>query len=62
MAKYIFDRLKIKASVRPCKTADFVSPAKRPLNSCFDCTKISRLIDETIGSWQDSLDKFLEKI
>jgi seryl-tRNA synthetase len=41
---------------------DFPSAAKRPLNSRFDCTKISSLLGAPIGSWQSSLENFLQQI
>ena len=61
MAKFIFDKLGIKADLTSCKTSDFPSAAQRPLNSRFDCSKISSLLDEPIGSWQNSLEKFLQQ-
>jgi dTDP-4-dehydrorhamnose reductase len=62
MAKFIFDNLNINVDLQPCKSSDFVSPAQRPLNSCFDCGKIRSLLGEDIEPWQRPLKKFLESL
>ncbi len=62
MAKFIFDNLSINVTLLPCKTSDYVSAAVRPLNSRFDCSKISALLDEPIRPWQETLEEFLRKL
>lgn len=62
MAKFVFDKLSIDVSLLPCKTTDYVTPAMRPLNSRFDCSKIGRLLAEPIKSWQEPLEYFLRKL
>ncbi len=62
MAKFIFDKLKCPVEVIACKTADFASPAKRPLNSRFNCAKIRRLLDKSIVHWQRALEEFLTQL
>ncbi len=62
MAKLVVDRLGLNIPVQACKTADFVSPAQRPLNSRFDCRRVSALLEEPMKSWQDSLQLFLEQL
>lgn len=62
MAKFIFDKLSIKVDLQTCKTSDFPSPAARPLNSRFDCGRISDLLDEPIRNWQVPLELFLGRI
>ena len=62
MAKYIFDKLEIDVELLPCKTANFSSPAKRPLNSRFNCSKIITLLGEPIDSWQEPLKVFLRNL
>ena len=61
MAKFIFDKLAIKVDLTSCRTSDFPSAAKRPLNSRFDCNKISSLLDGPIDPWQNSLEKYLKQ-
>ncbi len=62
MAKFIVDKLQLDVELGPCKTHDFESPAVRPLNSRFDCTKIKALLDEPIEPWQVPLERFLGQI
>ena len=46
----------------PCKTSDYVMPAARPLNSRFDCSKITELLGEPIESWQTVLERYLNNL
>lgn len=39
------------------KTAEYVTPAKRPLNSVLDCSKIERVFGEKSIQWRDELTK-----
>ena len=59
MAKFIFQKLNMHVDLARCKTADFPAPAKRPLNSRFDCSKIEALLEEQIKPWQQPLENFL---
>lgn len=59
-AVFAFKSLGIDIEVLPCKSSDFVTPAKRPLNSKFDCSKIDGILDFKRPLWQDSLKKFLD--
>jgi dTDP-4-dehydrorhamnose reductase len=61
MAKFIFDKLSMSVDVQPCKSSDYASAAARPLNSRFDCGKISALLDEPIESWRGPLERFLRR-
>jgi len=62
MARFVFENLKIPVNLRRCKTADFPSPAKRPLNSRFNCEKIQAMLEEPIEYWQIPLKHFLEQL
>lgn len=62
MARFIFDKLGTTVDLSPCKSADFPTVAVRPLNSCFDCSKIEKLLDEPIKQWQRPLEHFLEQL
>jgi dTDP-4-dehydrorhamnose reductase len=62
MAQFILEKLSMEVELIPCKTSDFPSPAARPLNSRFDCSKITRLLDEPIKRWQDPLELFLRRL
>jgi len=62
MAQFIFDYLKMDVDLSPCKTADFNSPADRPLNSRFNCDKIKSLSAINVPTWQDQLTGFLAQL
>ena len=62
MVRFILDKLGMDVELRACKTSDFISPAPRPLNSRFDCRKISALLDYPIESWQGPLEHFLRQL
>jgi dTDP-4-dehydrorhamnose reductase len=62
MARFIFDKLSMGIDVVPCKTSDFPSPAARPLNSRFDCSKIRPLLNGLIQMWQGPLERFLRQL
>jgi len=62
MAKFIFDKLGMDVEVLPCKTGDFASPARRPLNSRFDCGKMAELLGEPIEYWGVPLGRFLRHL
>ena len=62
MAEFILDKLSMDVNLLPCKASDFPSPAKRPLNSRFNCSRIKRLLDEPIEHWQAPLELFLRQL
>lgn len=62
MAKFMFDTIDLSANLSGCRTADYVSAAQRPLNSCFDCGKIKSLLGIEIKPWQIPLENFLRQL
>ncbi|MHC4627318.1 MAG: dTDP-4-dehydrorhamnose reductase, partial [Planctomycetota bacterium] len=62
MAKFTFDRLSMDVDLLACKSSDFSSPAARPLNSRFDCSKIAALLSAPIEPWQMPLERFLRQL
>lgn len=48
--------------IEPCRTSEFPSAAKRPLNSRFDCGKLQGLLGRAMRPWQEPLKEFLEQI
>ncbi|OOV86975.1 dTDP-4-dehydrorhamnose reductase [Oceanospirillum linum] len=48
--------------VQGITTAEYPTPAKRPLNSRLDCTKIQRTLSIEIPQWQDELSRVLAKL
>ena len=62
MAGFVFDKLSLDVDMAPCKTSDYQTPAARPLNSRFDCSKIQALLKEPIKPWQNPLESFLRQL
>jgi len=62
MAKFLFTTLGMTVDLSPCKTSDFPSAAKRPLNSRFNCTKLEALLGAKMRTWQDALRDYLTTI
>jgi len=62
IARFIFEQRGLTNELLPCRTADYVTPAQRPLNSRFDCTKIQGLLSEPIEPWQEPLTRFLRTL
>ncbi len=62
MARFIFDKLDMPVDLKSCKSKDFPTAAKRPLNSCFNCGKIEALLNEPIEPWQKPLEYFLRQL
>jgi dTDP-4-dehydrorhamnose reductase len=59
VAKMIVDELEIEADVTPCSSDDFPTPAVRPRNSRFDCSKIDGVLTFDRPHWKTALKKFL---
>lgn len=61
VAKYILKTLKINKTINPCTSEKFPTPAKRPKNSKFDCSKIDKILDYERPTWDSSLNIFLKE-
>ena len=61
-AKYVLEKIGWKGTLGRAKTADFNLPAKRPAYSKLDSSKVEKLLDEKIPSWQSGIDRFLEEM
>jgi len=62
VAKFIVDELSLNAEVTPCASSDYQAPARRPLNSRFDCTRIQALLGEPVRPWREPLAYFLRHL
>lgn len=62
VAAFVFGHLPRKVDLRPCRTSDYPSPAARPLNSRFDCSKLQALLGEPIAPWQQPLERYLRQL
>ena len=61
-AKYVLEKIGWKGTLGRAKTADFNLPAKRPLYSKLDSSKVEKLLGEKIPTWQSGIDRFLEEM
>jgi dTDP-4-dehydrorhamnose reductase len=59
VARFIVERLSLNVPVSSCRSSDYPSPAQRPLNSRFDCSKIRAWLGRPIRPWQEPLADFL---
>ena len=59
-AEFIIKTLNMDVKINPCSSAEFPAPAKRPLNSRFDCSKIDKRLTFERPAWQDALKRFLD--
>jgi dTDP-4-dehydrorhamnose reductase len=62
MAQFVSERLGLGVDLQPCCSSDYPTPATRPLNSRFDCSKIQALLGYPIEPWQESLEHFLRQL
>jgi dTDP-4-dehydrorhamnose reductase len=62
MAKFVLAKLNMNADVVPCRTCEYPTPARRPLNSRFGCGKIAPLLARPIEDWQIPLERFLRQL
>lgn len=58
--RHIFESAGIKASLSPCKTAEFFSPVKRPAYSVLSKDKLHSL-GISMPTWQDALPRYLKE-
>ena len=58
-AKAIFEESNIEIKLSPIKTAAYPTPAKRPVFSVMDKTKVKSDVNIVIPKWQDSLRKII---
>ena len=61
-AKYVLEKIGWIGILGRAKTADFNLPAKRPAYSKLDSSKVEKLLEEKIPSWQSGIDRFLEEM
>lgn len=62
VTQFVFERLGMDTDLSPCSSNEYPTPARRPLNSRFDCGKIQNLLNEPIESWQQGLEQFLRQL
>jgi dTDP-4-dehydrorhamnose reductase len=58
-AKTILDIMGSKTPVKPCTTAEYPTPAKRPAYSVLSLDKTEKELHISIPSWQDALARYI---
>lgn len=61
-ATRIMQRAGLDCRIRPILTAEYPTPARRPLNSRLDCGAIARDFGITRPDWRDGLDRVLQEL
>ena len=61
LAKNLGIQLKIE-NIKEIKTPEYITTAKRPLNSRLDCSKAKSVLNIHMPKWQMSLAKCMEKV
>jgi len=62
IAQFVVDQLGLDVVVEPCPSSSYETPARRPLNSRLDCSKIQALLTTPLEPWQGPLERFLRQI
>lgn len=62
VARFVMEKSGLDVEIIPCRSQEFVSVARRPLNSRFDCSKIAQFLKEPIKPWQVSLEQYIQKV
>ncbi|HBC86875.1 MAG TPA: dTDP-4-dehydrorhamnose reductase, partial [Lentisphaeria bacterium] len=62
VAKFILDSKNLKKELSSCLSSDYPTPAKRPSNSRFDCSKIDKILDFKRPAWHESMAKYLKGV
>jgi dTDP-4-dehydrorhamnose reductase len=61
-ATEIFAQANRSVAITPISTADYPTPAKRPLNSRMDCRMTEQVFGVARPNWQDGLNEILEDL
>lgn len=62
LAKEIFRLANVKCTVNPLLSKDYISKAKRPLNSKLDKSKLTENGFDLLPTWQDALARYLKEL
>jgi dTDP-4-dehydrorhamnose reductase len=62
IAQFVVERLGLDVEVQPCHSDTYPMPARRPLNSRFDCSKIQAILNDPLEPWQGPLGHFLRQL
>ena len=60
-AQYVLKKLKLKATIEPCRMKDYVQKAKRPVNCILENRLIKKLGLNVMHEWKEDIDLYLDK-
>ncbi|OPX40247.1 MAG: hypothetical protein B1H13_07990 [Desulfobacteraceae bacterium 4484_190.3] len=59
-AAFVVEKLGLKVPVEPCKTEDFPTPARRPVNSILENRLLKKQGINVMRDWKEDLNEFLD--
>jgi dTDP-4-dehydrorhamnose reductase len=62
VAHEVFARAGADSLLSACTTADYVTPARRPMYSVLSTTRLERLLSGPLPDWRDGLRRFLDEL
>ncbi|HEX7978470.1 MAG TPA: dTDP-4-dehydrorhamnose reductase [Gemmatimonadaceae bacterium] len=62
VAREVFARAGAEALLSPCATADYPTPARRPMYSVLCTTRLEGLLSGQLPDWHDGLGRFLDEL
>ena len=61
-AEYVLDEINWQGKLNRAKTKDFNLKAERAEYTKLDSSKLEKVINKKIPTWQDGIDRFLEEL
>ncbi len=61
-AEYVLNKINWQGKLNRAKTKDFNLKAERAEYTKLDSSKLEKIINKKISSWQNGIDRFLEEI
>ena len=61
-ARDVFVRAGAEALLSPCTTADYPTPARRPMYSVLSTKRLEGLLSGNLPDWRDGLGRFLDEL
>ncbi len=62
VAREVFSRAGAESLLSPCGSAEYPTPAKRPLYSVLDTSRFESIVPGGLPPWRDALSRFLDEL
>jgi dTDP-4-dehydrorhamnose reductase len=62
LAREIFARTGVETLLSPCTSADYPTPARRPMYSALATERLEGLLSAPLPDWRDALGRFLDEL